>query len=126
MKLAACFFGLLMVTATFPAGAGERLAIRVSPAVAFAPANLIIQAIVESDPENRAMQISAESNDFYRSSEIPLDGDKAPRVSRLEFRNLPSGSYEVKATLLDSVGHKRAHVRQQVNIIVSGADPGRR
>ena len=71
------------------------------------------------------MAISAESNDFYRSSEIQLDGDKAPRTNRLEFRSLPPGSYEVKATLLDASGHSRANVRQQINVIASGSDPGR-
>ena len=38
---------------------------------------------------------------------------------------LPPGRYEVKATLRDAGGHSRANVRQQINIIASGSDPGR-
>src|SRR5437762_3564029 len=41
MKLRASLLGILLVTATLPAGAGEKLTLKVSPAVAFAPANLI-------------------------------------------------------------------------------------
>jgi hypothetical protein len=45
--------------ATVPLGAGERLAMRVSPRVAIAPATLIVDAVAERDPANRALQIEA-------------------------------------------------------------------
>ena len=96
------------------------MTIRVSPAVSFAPANLIVRATIEVDPDNRAVQIVAESPEFYRSSEIPLNGDRAPRTTMFEFRSLPPGVYEVKATLRGTSG-ERASVRQQVNVIASGA-----
>src|SRR5262249_11208265 len=102
-------------------GAGERMTLRVSPAVSFAPANLIVRAQIEADADNRAVEIVAESVDFYRSSEIQLDGDKAPRTNTFEFRSLPPGTYEVKATLLGAGGSARALVRQQINVIASGA-----
>jgi hypothetical protein len=66
------------------------------------------------------VEILAESSDFYRSSEIQLEGDKAARTTMFEFRSLPPGSYEVRATLFGSSG-KRGVVRQQVNVIPSGA-----
>jgi len=121
MKLRASLFGILILTATLPLGAGERITMRVSPAVAFAPANLIVRAMIEADDQNRAIQIIAESDDFYRSSEVQLEGDKAPRTSMLEFRNLPPGTYEVRALLLGADGRQRAYARQQVNVIASGA-----
>jgi len=121
MKLRASLFGILMLTTTLPIGAGERITMRVSPAVAFAPANLIVRAMIEADDQNRAIQIIAESDDFYRSSEVQLEGDKAPRTSMLEFRNLPPGTYEVRALLFGADGRQRAYARQQVNVIVSGA-----
>ena len=37
-----------------------------------------------------------------------------------EFRSLPSGTYEVKATLLDAKHQARASVRSEVNVIQSG------
>src|SRR6516162_7167410 len=121
MKVRAALFGILMFTATMPLGAGERLTLKVSPAVAFAPANLVVRASIALDADNRAIEIVAESQDFLRSSEIELEGDKAPRTSLFEFRNLPSGTYVVSANLLGINGESRAKNRQQINVLVSGA-----
>jgi hypothetical protein len=120
MKLRACFFGILMAATTLPVGAGERITLKVSPAVAFAPANLVVRATVEADADNRGIEIVAESPDFYRSSEIQLEGDKAARTTTFEFRSLPPGTYEVRARLYGTTGQARATVRQQVNVIASG------
>jgi hypothetical protein len=120
MKLRASLFGILMMTTTLPIGAGERITMRVSPSVAFAPANLIVRAMIEANEENRAVQIIAESVDFYRSSEVQLEGDKAPRTSMIEFRNLPPGTYDVRALVFGSDGKQRGFARQQVNVIASG------
>jgi len=126
--------GILLVAAAPLAGAGERdsqrgnhagdaerLALRISPSVAFAPANLVVRTTIEADARNRAVEIVAESDDFFRSSEIQLDGENAPRTSTFEFRSLPPGVYEVKATLLGSDGAQLAMVRHQMNVIASGA-----
>jgi hypothetical protein len=123
MKTSRLFLGLLACLTVFPTGAGardnDRLTIRVSPAVCFAPANLQVRAMIASDPDNRAVQVVAESSEYYRSSEIQLEGDRAPRTSLFEFRSLPSGNYEVRATLRGSSGRELALVRQQVNVIAS-------
>jgi hypothetical protein len=120
MKVRAFFLGILLVSTTaLRVGADEPITMQVSPAVAFAPANLVVRATITSDADNRAVEIIAESSDFYRSSEIQLEGDKAPRISRFEFRNLPPGTYEVRATLFGAAG-KRGAVRRQVNVIPSG------
>ena len=121
MKARAALLGTLILIATLPLGAGERMTIKVSPAVAFAPANLIVRTMIVADADNRAVEIIAESADFYRSSLVQLDGDKAARTSQFEFRSLPPGTYEVRANLLGIRGEQRATVRQQVNVIASGA-----
>jgi hypothetical protein len=110
-----------MLTATLPLGAGERITMKVSPAVAFAPANLIVRAMIVADADNRAVEIVAESQDFYRSSEIQLEGEKAPRTNMFEFRSLPPGTYEVRANLRGANGQSRAMIRQQINVIPVGA-----
>ena len=122
MRLRTCFLGILIVTATLRAGAGEMMTVTVSPAVAFAPATLIVRAKIEADARNRTVEIVAESPNFYRSSEIQLEGDQAPRTNTIEFRSVPSGTYEVKATLRDSTGEVRASARSQVNIIASSGE----
>ena len=105
----------------FKAPPPDRLTLRVSPAVAFAPANLVVRATIAADQSNRAVEIVAESETFYRSSEIQLEGDRAPRTSMFEFRSLPPGTYEVRATLRGSHGEDRSTMRQQINVIASGA-----
>jgi hypothetical protein len=121
MKLRATLFGLLLLNSALRLGAGERMTLKVSPAVAFAPANLSVRTMIEADSENRGVEIVAESTEFYRSSQIQLDGEHAPRTTTFEFRSLPPGAYEVKATLLGSGGAALATVRQQVNVIASGS-----
>jgi hypothetical protein len=112
--------GLMLMLTTLPIAAreGNRLDMRVTPAVAMAPANLRVRATIEVNRSNRAIEILAESDDFYRSSEIPLDGDRAPRTTQLEFRDLPGGIYAVRGVLKGANG-VLAMARQEVNIVGS-------
>src|SRR5262249_29829277 len=119
MLVRACLCGVLVMVAG-PLGANERLTLKVSPAVSFAPANLVVRATIDAHPENRAVEVVAESSEFYRSSEVELDGEHARRTNMFEFRSLPPGTYEVRATLLAGDGRSLAHVRQQVNVIEAG------
>ena len=119
MRVLAILYGLCVISAV-PIGAGERLAIKVSPTVSFAPANLIVRTMVEADARNRAIEIIAESPDFYRSSQVQLEGDRAPRTTMFEFRSLPSGTYEVKAILFGANGQPLTYVSQYVNVIQNG------
>jgi hypothetical protein len=100
--------------------AGERLTMRVSPARSFAPATLWVQVRVEPNADNRALEVIADSSEFYRSSQIPLNGDRAPRIVALDFRGVPSGEYEILGVLTDGAGHERASARQEVTVISSG------
>ena len=109
--------GLFLVSA-WPLNAGERLKMGVSPAVAFAPATVRVRATVEANPENRAIQIVAESPEFYRSSEIPLDGQYAPRTTIVEFRSLPGGTYKITAVLIRM--NDRTTASQQLNVVGRG------
>jgi len=113
----ACGFLLLGTMVGWPASAGERLTIKVSPSVAFAPANLVVRTTIEADTRNRAIAIVAESSEFYRASEVELDGDKAPRTTTFEFRSLPSGTYQVTATLLGADDKPLTYVRSEMNVI---------
>jgi hypothetical protein len=118
--------GLLVLAAPFTGGAAppavspkarERLMMKVSPAVAFAPANVIVRAVVEADKDNRAIQIVADSDEFYRSSEIQLQGAEAPHVTSVEFHSLPPGSYQFRVILRGVSGQLRASVSTSVNVL---------
>jgi hypothetical protein len=110
----------LLLSSTVSAGPIEKLTLAASPVSSFAPAHLVVRVHVTPDPANRALEVIAESSDYFRSSRIPLDGVEAPRTVTLEFRGLPGGDYAVRGTLIDSSGRERATARQQVLVLSSG------
>ena len=106
--------------------AGEsQLTMRVMPVLSLEPALVTVSITVASDPENRSLEIVAETPDFRRSSEISLDGDRAPRLSTFQFRDLPRGSYEVTATLSGSRGERAKAIRTVVVVPGGGRLPKR-
>src|SRR5439155_24965013 len=86
-------FSVLLVTCITAADAGECLTMKVSPRQALAPVNLRVSVRIEPSADNRALTIVAETSDFYRSSQIQLEGDRAPRVVSVEYPNVPGGEY---------------------------------
>jgi hypothetical protein len=115
-----CLFTLTVAPATF-ATANDPLSIRVSPAVAFAPANLIIRARIDPDSYNRALEVVAESEDFYRSSTVQLEGDRAPKTTSFEFRSVPPGEYEVRASVIGADGHPKAIACAKAHVVEAGS-----
>ena len=95
------------------------LTMTVSTVQAFAPMNLTIRFRIEPDAGNRALEVVAESGQYYRSSRIQLDGDEAPRTISLEMRNLPVGDYDVRGTLINNAGRQRLAISKQVVVIAS-------
>jgi hypothetical protein len=114
---AAAFF----ISSAVSTRASEPLTMTVSPARSFAPTNLTIRVHVEPDAGNRALEVVADSGEYYRSSRIQLDGAAAPRTISLEIRHLPGGDYDVRGALINSAGRQRSAVSQQV-IVLGSAD----
>lgn len=102
--------------------ADEKLTLRVTPNVSSAPSTVVVRARVAKNPQNRVLQIGADSGTFYRSSEIQLDGDSAPLVTEIRLKNLPSGEYTVVAVLLDQNGRKTV-VRQTALVLSAAGEP---
>jgi len=107
----------LLALSAAPLVAGEHIGVRVTPSVAFAPADLQVRASVPADEDNRALQIIAESHNFYSSSEIQLDGDKAPTTTTVEFRTVPVGLYSVRVVVKGAGGKEIGSARTEVNIV---------
>ena len=97
-----CITGSLGVSLT----GNEELKMQVWPAVSRAPAVLTVRVTVDKSPDNRMLQIVAESRDFYRSSEIQINGEHAAPLNVFEFRNLPTGLYQVTSVLIGAHGHR--------------------
>jgi hypothetical protein len=107
---------ILAVTVA-PVRAGERVDLHVTPWVAFAPADLRVRAMVAIDKDNRSLEIIAESESFYRSSEVDLAGEFAPRTTTFEFRSLPGGEYNVRAIVKGVNGRALAVTQQTVRVV---------
>jgi hypothetical protein len=106
IRKTALFSGICLLTAAPTLDSSERLAMRVSPLVAFAPGFLTVSVTVPADDQNRWLQVVAESSDFYRSSQIPLDGKNAAPLNVFTFRDLPTGLYQITSVLMGANGQR--------------------
>ena len=100
--------------------ATEPLGMDVSPKQSVAPTNLRIRVFVEPSTDNRALEVSADSTVYYRSSRVQLDGTESPRTLWFDIANAPAGDYEVIGTLISGSGRQRAVVRRHVTVIGTG------
>ncbi len=100
----------------------ERLEIRARPTFSFAPAEVHLEFTILPDAANRALEVTAESFDFYRGSLVELDGERAQHVVSIRYRDLPAGEYNVRGALLDGEGHERAVVDRQITVMSTGGE----
>jgi hypothetical protein len=103
-KLSTVALLCVLATAAPHLNGNQRLAIRVTPAIALAPAVLTIRATIEPSDDNRRLSIEIDSPTYHRSSEIPLDGKNSQRTNIVELKGLPIGLYEVRAVLVGASG----------------------
>ena len=101
---------------------GQRLDIRVRPVFSFAPAEVHLEFVIAPDANNRLLEVSAESEDFYRSSAIDLEGERAPRVVAIRYRGLPAGEYDVRGALIDGEGRERVVAAKHIAVMTRGGE----
>ena len=104
----------LAVLAGAPAKAKDMVSVRVSPNIAMAPATVRVVVTVEPDADNRELELVADSGVFYTSSTVQLDGSKAPRLQSFVLKELPAGTYEVSAVVVQKNGDGRKAVAEYV------------
>lgn len=119
MKMRSVVLLILALVAT-PTGAGEPVALRVSPMVSFEPADLTVRATVAANMDNRLLEVVAESDGYYRSSQLQLDGANAPRTTLVSFRGLPEGSYTVRVVVRGSRGQALASNETPARVVSRG------
>jgi hypothetical protein len=106
---------------TISVNGGEHVRVAVSPLISFAPSNVRIQVRMVPSDDNRSLEVVAESGEFYRSSQVQLEGATAPAAMLFEFRDLPGGDYHVYGILTDSAGGQRAIAHQTLKVLPVGA-----
>lgn len=113
---------ILLLAGSAGINAGEKLTLKVTPNLSSASSTVVVRAKAAKDAHNRVLQIGADSGTFYRSSQIQLDGDRAPLVTEIHLKNLPSGEYTVVAVLLDEMGHQTV-VRRTALVLAALGEP---
>ena len=70
------------------------------------PAPGYLRSVIRVTPsaENRALRVEIDSDDYFRSSEIQLDGASAPMSHFIDWKQMPPGMYAITATLIGSEG----------------------
>jgi hypothetical protein len=61
------------------------------------PATVHITVAVEPAADHRALVIEADGERYFRSSAVILDGQNEKRLHSVEFKNLPAGTYTLRA-----------------------------
>ena len=61
------------------------------------PATVRITVAVEPAPDHRSLIIEADGERYFRSSAVALAGDREKRLHSVEFKNLPAGTYTLRA-----------------------------
>lgn len=112
----------IVTFAGMQAYAGEHLKVEVSPMRSFAPSTLTVRVTVPPTRENRQLEIVADSENFYRSSIVQLEGTEGPPVVSVEFRAVPGGDYTVAAIVRDGSGHELGQEHREVTVVASGAE----
>jgi hypothetical protein len=97
--------------------ASQPVAVTANPMVSMAPATVVLNVVLEPDERNRSLIVVADSEDFYSSSEVSLDGDRAARQQRFTMRNLPPGEYVVQARVRRADNSERM---AETHLLVTG------
>jgi hypothetical protein len=79
-------------------------ALDIRPRLAFAGSDVRILVRVPPDPDNRRLRVTIDSGSFARTSEIDLEGVRAPGAHWFNLPALPAGDYLVEAVVYSSTG----------------------
>ena len=98
-SLGALIVMLWVVTGSMQLKADDAVTIAVSPRVTNMGGTAQLKVLVSRNEANRTLLWEIDGPSFYRSSEIQLDGAAAPRSYFFRVRDLPTGEFEVRATV---------------------------
>lgn len=107
-RLALLLAAVSTVAASVAGGAERRTqpvaALDIRPRMAFAGHDVRILVRVPPDADNRRLRVTIDSGSFSRTSEIDLEGVRAPGAHWFNLPALPAGEYLVEAVVYSSTG----------------------
>lgn len=87
------------LTGSMHTSADEAITISVRPAVTSYRGSAQLKVLVSRHEKNRALVWEVDGPNYYRSSSILLDGAASPRSYVFVVKDLPSGEFDVRATV---------------------------
>jgi hypothetical protein len=103
-KRAVIAAAIVMAPLTNDLSAADSVHIRVWPATSMAPTSFTVRVMIERQASNRWIKVTVESESYFGSSEGQLEGERSSRLRVVQFRDVPAGTYEVRAVVLDQNG----------------------
>lgn len=92
-------------------------ALKVYPLVSFAPSELHLTITADPVESARSLRVEIDGDvDYFRSTTLPIDSEKAPRTHYIVWRAVPGGEYVVTAWLLGTSDVIIRKATQQVTV----------
>jgi len=82
----------------------DDVTLRMTPRFVAAPGYLRSLIRVAPNAENRLLRVEIDSESYYRSSEIELEGASAPMSHFLDWKAVPAGKYDLIVTVMGPSG----------------------
>lgn len=103
------------LSAPTTAGTRDRLAesgVEIRLSARFVTASELVRSLVRVAPhqDNRVLRVELDSPDFFRSSDVPLEGELAARNHFFSWKSLPPGSYTLIVTVMGTDGPRTQRV----------------
>ena len=85
---------------------GHPITVRVTPAFAIEGSPVQAMVRVARHAENRLLRITVDSENYFRSSDVELDGENAAITHYLPMNSLPAGEYAFLAVVYGPSGER--------------------
>jgi hypothetical protein len=92
------------------------LTVRVSPIFAIEGSSVRATVRVVPNSDNRLLRIMVDSENYFRSSDVELNGDDAATTHHLAMNSLPAGEYSFLAVVYGTHG-ERARIVEEFRLL---------
>jgi hypothetical protein len=100
--IASTLTAAVLTAAAVATQAGQVVEIRLRGHYYSEPATVRITIAVEPADNHRALIVEADGDRYFRSSMLTLSGENDKRLHTVEFKNLPAGTYTLRAEVRSS------------------------
>jgi hypothetical protein len=95
----------------------DELSLRLTPRFVSAPGYLRSLIRVAPNADNRVLRVEIDSEGYYRSSDIALDGASAPMSHFMDWKAVPAGKYDLIVSVLGPSGDARTVRRLNFQVL---------